>query len=115
MAGIGATVVAYFRFANRNLPFAIVVGVLIAGMVFVLTFTRARDLRTHAVQVSETRTSRPLAPLSSYNVFTGLVAIVLAILAAVYASWSLLLSATIFAALTAALVVLRHRGARRGG
>jgi len=114
IAGVGATIVAYERFAHRNIPFALAFGLFAAGAVFVGVYQRARAARIdQPAALGAVRESSRLRPISWFEALMAALSLVLVVLAAILSTWSLLVPSAIFAGLVAGLVLLRRVARRR--
>ena len=111
LTGLGATVIAYLRFANRDLPFAAAVGVVIGAAAFVAAYREARQPRV-AAPTNRGRGQR-LSPMSWFEALTVVASLALAVMAAVFRTWSFLVPAAIFGGLSAALMLMRYLSRRR--
>jgi hypothetical protein len=105
LAGVGATLVAYFRFVDENLAFAIVVGAGASALAFVFV---ARRATASTSPEDRTRLAMSLARASVFEVFLLVAGGIFGIAALAAGVWGLAIPAVIFVGLAGVLVLLRR-------
>lgn len=119
VAGVGGAIIAYERFADRNVALACACGALIAVIAFAGVYKKAQGVRSAAGQPKDDHPRQQangvstVASVSWFDAALIVVAFALVVTAAVFSAWSLLVPAAIFAGLSAALIAVRHSARRR--
>ena len=106
----GASAIAYFRFTNKNLALALIVGVGCAVMTFYGVIQKATALSAER-QLPKPRPRVHKRPYSVFEALLILIAAGLMVTSAIYANWALVEPGLIFGGLGVALILLRWFGA----
>lgn len=114
-AGTTLGAFSYFRFADRNPGAAIGYGIAITIVMGLLIHRHAVEAQLETQYPGPVQRSRPrlTTVLGWYEVMTGLVSVALVVVAVVFGSWSILIPAGIFAALTAFFIWMRYLARHR--